>query len=108
MPSLEGAGRVLQGTAARDGGDFRNRLNSLGNFWRFRRRRAAALWSLEPKTGLQEFLLAIPRGAIDRAKRPQCRRFGCRRVWRGPVETGFLQRVDEVGKPLLGGVAAKF
>src|SRR5712664_5006942 len=52
--------------------------------------------------------LVISRAGIDRAKRPQGRRFGYRRLGRTLVELALLQRVDESGKPLLDRARAKF
>src|SRR2546430_17535629 len=52
--------------------------------------------------------LVIPRAGIDRAKRPEGRRFGYRRLGRTPFQLALLQRLDESGKTLLGRARPKF
>src|ERR1700722_766720 len=95
------------------GGYFRNRLNRLGNFGL-----PAAPYGTIRKNGdrfsekIMLKTLMISRGAVDRAKQPRRRRFGYPRlrrglVQRGAVTTGFAQRLDEVGEPLLDRVIAK-
>src|ERR1700733_14550099 len=55
----------------------------------------------KPLHTFPDHALVIPRAGIDRAERPQCRRFGYRRRDRMLADIGLPQRIDKIGKPPL-------